>query len=108
MVEVTTGKLVQVSSVDAETGKTAPIRLRDSVVSGWRTVPAERGTGFEIFQVAGALTPTSFVTAYVRYTLENNVWIKRYKQRVGEDPPGNPGNEEAAFDRAKFPTLPPR
>jgi hypothetical protein len=108
MVEVTSGKLVQVTSVDAETGKTAPIRLRDSIVSGWRTVPAERGTGFEIFQVAGALTATGFVTAYVRYTLEDRVWIKRYKQRAEEDPPGNPGNEEAAFARAKFPALPPR
>jgi hypothetical protein len=46
------------------------------------------------------------VTAYVRYTRESGVWIKRYKQRAGEDPPGNPGNEEAAFARSKFPTLP--
>jgi hypothetical protein len=32
--------------------------------------------------------------------------MKRYKQRPGPDPPGNPGNEQAAFDPAKFPAGP--
>jgi hypothetical protein len=106
IVDVRAGKLAWVSSVDAETRKKEPIRLRDSVMEGWRLSPAGQGKAPEIFQVTSRRTPKGDVTAYVRYTLEGDAWVKRYKQRVGADPPGNPGNEEAAFDRSKFPALP--
>jgi hypothetical protein len=102
MVDVHAGKLDRVQSVDAVSGKKEPIVLRHSVMEDWRTVRAERGAGFEIFQV----TSRREVTAYVRYTQEGEAWVKRYKQRKGEDPPGNPGNEELAFDRKNFPALP--
>lgn len=107
LVDVTSGKVAEVQSTDATSGRKEPIVMRDSIMEGWRAVPAERGTGLEIFQVTSRGTPSGGVTAYVRYTREGNGWIKRYKQRAGEDVPGNPGNEEEAFARAKFPALPP-
>jgi hypothetical protein len=101
LLDVSAGKLHRVESVDVDSGQVKPVVLRRSVMEDWRVSPAEGG--FEIFQVVS----TSRATAYVRYTREGSRWIKRYKQRQGQDPPGNPGNEELAFDRKKFPTLSP-
>lgn len=106
IVEVSQGKLVDVVATDLASGKELPIRLRQSIPEGWRTAPAERGGGLEIFQVQVAMSAE--VTAYVRYTREGDRWVKRYQQRRGGDSPGNPGNEEKAFERGKFPELPPR
>jgi hypothetical protein len=105
LVEVTSGKITDVTCLDEASGRVAPIRLRSSIPEGFRVLPAERGGGFEIFEVKVAFGDA--VTAYVRYSREGERWVKRYKQRRGEDPPGNPGNEEKAFERGKFPALPP-